>query len=101
MNELRKLREGWAQVETQETELLRALSVAQSVRQYLALQREFEPLLQQTEATFRVRRNQAMINLQARLCQLNTVSDGDSMEHLVRSVVALQTRFARSVCLRW
>ncbi len=74
MNELRRLREGWAEVEAQETELLRALSVEQSIRQYLALQREFEPLLQETEATFRGPRNQALVELQARLCTLNAMT---------------------------
>lgn len=94
MNELRRLREGWAEVEAQETGLLRTLSVEQGIRQYLALQREFEPLLQQTEVTFRAPRNQALVELQARLCTLNAMRDGITMEHLPRSVAALQTRFA-------
>lgn len=96
MNELRRLREGWAEVEAQETGLLRTLSVEQGIRQYLALQREFEPLLQQTEVTFRAPRNQALVELQARLCTLNAMTDGIIMKHLARSVAALQQRFAEA-----
>lgn len=96
MEDLRRLREGWKDVEAQETQLLRALSVEQSVRQYLALQREFEPLLQQTEPLYRASRHQAMIELQRRLCSLNPMKDGNAMEHLVRSVAGLQRRFAEA-----
>lgn len=96
MGDLRRLREGWEDVEAQETQILRALSVEQSIRQYLALQREFEPLLRQTESLYSASRHQAMIELQRRLCSLNQLKEGNAMEHLVRSVAVLQKRFAEA-----
>ena len=52
MRELGALREGWAVVEAEETRLLRSMTVQEGVQQWLALQRAFEPPLQQMAALF-------------------------------------------------
>ncbi|MEJ5309400.1 MAG: hypothetical protein WHX52_06480 [Anaerolineae bacterium] len=67
MRDLRALREGWDTVEADEIRLLRQLTVQESVRQWLALQRAFEPQLQETEALFGPARREALAELQARL----------------------------------
>ena len=67
MRELRTLREGWDTLEADETRLLRQLTVHESVRQWLALQRAFEPQLQETEALFGPERQAALAQLQSRL----------------------------------
>ena len=63
MRELRTLREGWEMVEAEETRLLRALTVQESVHQWLILQHTFEPQLQQTAALFGPERQAALIQL--------------------------------------
>ncbi len=45
MRDLSVLRGGWEAIEAEETRLLRALSVQESVRQWLILQHTFEPQL--------------------------------------------------------
>ena len=70
MRELRALREGWESIEAEETRLLRALTVQDSVHQWLMLQRTFEPQLQQTTALFGPERQAALIQLQNRLHRL-------------------------------
>lgn len=67
MRDLRTLREGWDTLEADETRLLRQMTVHESVRQWLALQRAFEPQLQATEALFGPERREALAQLQARL----------------------------------
>ncbi len=52
MRDLSTLQENWAAIEVEETRLLRALSVQESVRQWLILQYTFEPQLQQTAALY-------------------------------------------------
>ena len=46
---LGRVRDGWDGVEAEETRLLRQMTVQESLRQLLALQRAFEPQLRQTE----------------------------------------------------
>jgi hypothetical protein len=70
MHELRALREGWDTLEADETRLLQQLTMHESVRQWLALQREFEPQLQETEALFGPERRSALAQLQSRLRRL-------------------------------
>ena len=70
MRELRTLREGLEMDEAEETRLLRALTVQESVRQWLMLQRTFEAQLQQTAALFGPERQATMIQLQDRLHRL-------------------------------
>jgi len=67
MRDLRTLREGWDTLEADEIRLLQQLTVHESVRQWLALQRAFEPQLQETEALFGPKRREALAQLQARL----------------------------------
>ncbi len=67
MRDLRTLREGWDTFEADEIRLLRQLTIHESVRQWLALQRAFEPQLQETEALFGPARREALAQLQARL----------------------------------
>ena len=70
MRDLRTLREGWDTLEADETRLLRQMTVHESVRQWLALQRTFEHQLQETEALFGPERRAALAQLQARLRRL-------------------------------
>ena len=70
MRQLSALREGWEMVEAEESRLLRALTVQESVRQWLSLQRSFETQLQQTAALFGPERQAALAQFQARLLRL-------------------------------
>ncbi|HQI87065.1 MAG TPA: hypothetical protein PKV20_21040 [Anaerolineae bacterium] len=71
MRELRILREGWDTFEEDETRLLRQMTVHESIRQWLALQRAFEHQLQETEALFGPERRAALVQLQSRLHRLS------------------------------
>jgi hypothetical protein len=75
MRDLKSIREGWEEVEMQETRLLRQMSVQESVGHLLALYRIFEPQLQQTEALFRAERMAYLEELQARLLTLNNLPE--------------------------
>lgn len=70
-DDLRQLREGWEEVEAEETRLLTQMTIQESLRQLLALQRAFEPHLQRTEALFRAERMAYLEELQRRLAQLD------------------------------
>ena len=70
MQELRTLREGWDAVEAEETRLLQSMTVQESVQQWLALQRAFEPQSQQTALLFAPDRQAALAQLQLRLRRL-------------------------------
>lgn len=70
MRDLSILREGWEAIEAEETRLLRALTVQESVRQWLSLQRSFETQLQQTATLFGPERRAAFAQLQDRLHRL-------------------------------
>lgn len=61
----------WDAVRAKETHLLRSISPQEGARQFFALLAEFEPWLQETELHYREQRNQALIQLQARLASLN------------------------------
>jgi hypothetical protein len=91
MRTLSQARQGWIDIEAQETQLLRQLTVEDGVRQVLALQSEFEPLLMETEKVFRQPRIDAFVQLQTRLLALNR-TNGAKMHSLVRSVAVLQDR---------
>lgn len=91
MTLLKQTRQGWAEIEALDTELLRRLTVEDGLQQYLALQDEFEPLLIETEEVFRQPRIDAFVQLQARLAALNS-TNGATMQSLIRSVAALQDR---------
>jgi len=70
MNDLSQVREGWDEIEAEETHLLRRMTVKESLRHYLALQRAFELQLQQTESLFRAERLAYLEKLQRRLGML-------------------------------
>jgi hypothetical protein len=70
MRELRSLREGWETFEAEETRLLRGMTVQDSIRDWLMLQRTFEAQLQQTSTIFGPERQAALAQLQARLRRL-------------------------------
>ena len=68
---LRQLRHGWEEAEAEEVRLLRQLTVEESLRDLLSLQRAFEPQLQRTEAIFRAERLAYLEDLQKRLITLD------------------------------
>ncbi len=68
---LRRIREGWDEVEAEKARLLRQMTVRESLLQYLALQRAFEPHLRRTEAIFRAERLAYLAAFQRRLSRLN------------------------------
>ncbi len=70
MKDLSRVRDGWDEVEAEETRLLRQMTVQESLRHLLALQRAFEPQLQQTEPLFRAERLAYLEELQRRLAML-------------------------------
>ncbi len=70
MRELSSLREGWDMFQEEETRLLRAMTVQESMRQWLMLQEAFEPQLQETAALFAPERWAALAELQVRLRRL-------------------------------
>jgi len=70
VRELGALRQDRDAFEAEETRLLQSMTVQESVRQWLALQRAFEPQLQQTAALFAPERQAALVQLQLRLRRL-------------------------------
>jgi hypothetical protein len=70
VRELSALRERRDAVEAEETRLLQSMTVQESVHQWLALQRAFEPQLQQTAVLFAPDRQAALAQLQRRLHRL-------------------------------
>lgn len=70
MREIASLREGWDEIEAIETDLLRAMSVQESLAHWLRLQQAFEHQLQQTAELFAPERRQALVTLQERLHRL-------------------------------
>ena len=68
---LKNIHANWDAIHAEETRLLRVLSPQEGARQFFALMAEFESWLQETESVFRNERNQAVIELQARLASLN------------------------------
>lgn len=70
---LKRASVNWDAVRAEQTRLLRAVSPQEGARRFFALLAEFEPWLQETEALYRNQRNQALIQLQARLASLNEI----------------------------
>ena len=70
MLNLSVLREGWDSLRREETLLLRALTIEDSIRQWELLQTAFEWQLQQTATLFEHDRWTALAELQARLQRL-------------------------------
>ena len=67
---LRALRQDSKTMEAEETQILRRMTVQESLRQWLMIQVAFEPQLQATGALFAEERRVALAELQARLAQL-------------------------------
>jgi hypothetical protein len=67
VHDLRILRENWNAVQKEETLLLRATPIQESILQWLHLQSAFEWQLQQTASLFEQDRWKALAELQARL----------------------------------
>ena len=76
MKGLGRVRDGWDEVEAEETRLLRQMTVQEGLRHLLALQRAFEPQLQQTEELFRAERLAYLEELQRRLAALTGRTEG-------------------------
>jgi hypothetical protein len=74
-DDLSRVRDGWQEVEAEETRLLSQMTIQDSLRQLLALQRTFELHLQQTEALFRAERLAYLEELQRRLAQLGEAGE--------------------------
>ena len=72
MRELSALREGWDAVEAEEMRLLQSMTVQESAHQWLALQRAFEPQLQQTAVLVAPERQAALAQLQLRPSSFDT-----------------------------
>lgn len=70
MRDLKTLREGWDEVEREESRLADHLTLEQSVRIFLSLCGTMEPLMKETEALFRRDREAYLTELQARLRRL-------------------------------
>ena len=70
MRDLSRVRDGWDEIEADEIRLLRQMTVQESLRHLLTLQRAFEPQLQQTESLFRAERLAYLEELQCRLGML-------------------------------
>jgi hypothetical protein len=64
------LHQDWDLIEKEETRLLRAMTVQESLGVFLSLQMSFEWQLQQTASLFAPERESAMIELQNRLRRL-------------------------------
>jgi len=71
---LNHVSKNWDAIRAEKTRLLRSISLQEGARQFFALLAEFEPWLQETEPLYRDQRNQALIQLQARLASLNDSS---------------------------
>jgi hypothetical protein len=71
LSDLSKLRQDWSDIRAEEIGLTRALTIQESLAQWRRLQDAFEWQLQQTEELFAQQRRDALIELQARLRQLN------------------------------
>lgn len=67
MSNLSVLRENWNLAQKEELRLLRAMTVQESLEQWLQLQRAFEWQLQQTAGIFEADRRAALVDLQKRL----------------------------------
>ena len=95
MKPLSQLRQQWTAVADVETEWLRQLTPQESFRQFQALQHEFEPQLQATEAIFRQQRLDMLAQVQARLRQLNEWKR-ITMQDLTTSLMAVQEILAEA-----
>jgi hypothetical protein len=61
----------WDTIRAEEIRILREITPEEGLEQFFALMTEFEPWLKATEHVYREKRNQAMIELQSRLANLD------------------------------
>lgn len=88
---LRRIREvNWEEVEAEEARLLQQMPIEESIREYLALQAEFEPMLSETDALFRPEREATLFQLQARLQILEAWRE-KRVDSLAESLIRLQS----------
>lgn len=92
MRSLSQVRENWDEVEAENVRLWRQKSVAESVGEYLVLRKEFEPKLQETGPVFGTAREEAVIQLQARLA-LGHQKNPFPMESLISALFTVQKIF--------
>jgi hypothetical protein len=67
---LSRIRDGWNEVEAEETRLLRGMTIKESLDLLFSLQSAFETQLQLTESLFRAERLAYLQDLQKTLCRL-------------------------------
>jgi hypothetical protein len=79
----------WDEVEAENIRLLQNKTIAESVGEYLALQHEFMAHLEETEPIFRHQRDEAMLQLQARLARLHAKFP-HHMDNLFTAIADLQ-----------
>jgi hypothetical protein len=92
MSNLRRIREvNWDEIEALEMKLLREMTVEAGIREYLALRREFEPLLQRDDAVYGLDYEARLVSLQERLQKLQ-VWKGVQVDQLYDALVQLQRR---------
>ena len=90
LSNLRRIREvNWAEIEAEETRLLRQMTPAEGIREYLALRSEFEIWLERDEAKWGTDRIAHLVRLQERLRRLEEWK-GDAMEKLITALTRLQ-----------
>ena len=70
ISNLSRIRDGWDEVEAEETRLLRRMTVKESLGHLLSLQNAFESQLQRTESLFRAERIAYLQDLQEKLSRL-------------------------------
>lgn len=85
----------WRAMEAVEIRLLRKMSVAESLRDFIALQTEFEPWLRKTEPLYRGERARDVARLQDRLRRIDQ-HRGNPVNRLIQSVLDLQKRLDSS-----
>jgi hypothetical protein len=70
MNELKTLRQGWAEKEAEEAKLSSDLTIQERAKQFFALYQTFSTQLEETQALFGPERRVHLAKLQQRLQQL-------------------------------
>ncbi|HLE28240.1 MAG TPA: nucleotidyltransferase [Anaerolineales bacterium] len=91
VSNLRRIREvNWAEIEAEETRLLRQMTPAEGIREYLALRNEFEAWLARDEAAEGAERIAHLVRLQERLGRLDEWK-GDPVDKLIEALTRLQS----------
>lgn len=91
MRDLSTVRDGWDEVEAEETRLLREMTLEEGLRAFLSIQATLEHQYQLTDALFRPDREAGLIELQRRL-ERQADWKMSAIENLYRAVVKMQQR---------